>query len=128
MLSFVYLHKGQPVDKPRFFAARFARLYPLYFVVLLIGTPRMLLIELSRNGLVSGLAKAGRTFTANMLLLQGWDPPRLNRILIPSWSLSGEVFFYLCFPLLGVWLWKLRGKGMAGEHRIASLSRRLLAF
>jgi peptidoglycan/LPS O-acetylase OafA/YrhL len=42
-------------------------------------------------------------------MVQVWNPSRLLRINLPSWSLCGEVFFYACFPLLGVLLWKLRG-------------------
>src|SRR5580704_17340192 len=36
VLSLVYLDKGQAIDNCRVFAARFARLYPLYFVVLVL--------------------------------------------------------------------------------------------
>ena len=38
VLSCVYLHNVQIVDKSNFFAARFARLYPLYFVVLVLNS------------------------------------------------------------------------------------------
>jgi peptidoglycan/LPS O-acetylase OafA/YrhL len=30
----------------------------------------------------------------------------------PNWSLSVETFLYLCFPMLGVLLWRLRGLGI----------------
>jgi peptidoglycan/LPS O-acetylase OafA/YrhL len=42
-------------------------------------------------------------------MTQVWYPSRLLRINPPTWSLCGEIFFYMCFPLLGTLLWKLRG-------------------
>jgi peptidoglycan/LPS O-acetylase OafA/YrhL len=42
-------------------------------------------------------------------MLQVWKGSRLLRINLPSWSLCVEAFFYLCFPFLGILLWKLRG-------------------
>jgi len=42
-------------------------------------------------------------------MLQVWNGSRLLRINPPSWSLCVEAFFYVCFPLLGVLLGKLRG-------------------
>jgi peptidoglycan/LPS O-acetylase OafA/YrhL len=110
VLSFVYLHTGQVIDKGKFFAARFARLYPLYIVILVLDTPELLLTEIHRHGVSIGLTKTAEIFAANVLMLQAWYPLRLNQINFPSWSLCGEVFFYLCFPLLGVWLWKLQGR------------------
>jgi peptidoglycan/LPS O-acetylase OafA/YrhL len=109
VLSFVYLHSGQAVDKSNFFAARFARLYPLYFVVLVLNTPELLAFEVQRYGMKIGLTKTAEIFAANVVMAQVWNPSRLLRINLPSWSLCGEAFFYLCFPLLGVLLWKLRG-------------------
>ena len=109
VLSFVYLHNARAFDTRAFFAARFARLYPLYFVVLTLDTPELLVPEVRRYGLKIGLTKTAEIFAANAVMLQVWNPSRLLRINLPSWSLCGEVFFYACFPLLGALLWKLRG-------------------
>jgi peptidoglycan/LPS O-acetylase OafA/YrhL len=109
VLSFVYLHNVQTLDKGAFFAARFARLYPLYLAVLTLDTPELLVTEVRRYGLNIGLTKTAEIYAANVLMVQVWNPSRLLRINLPSWSLCGEVFFYACFPLLGVLLWKLRG-------------------
>jgi peptidoglycan/LPS O-acetylase OafA/YrhL len=109
VLSFVYLHNVQIVDKSNFFVARFARLYPLYFVALVLDTPELLVPEVQRYGMKIGLTKTAEIFAANMVMLQVWKGSRLHRINLPSWSLCVEAFFYLGFPLLGVLLWKLRG-------------------
>jgi peptidoglycan/LPS O-acetylase OafA/YrhL len=109
VLSFVYLHNVQILDKSNFFAARFARLYPLYFVVLVLDTPELLVPEVQRYGMKIGLTKTAGIFAANVVMLQVWKGSRLLRINLPSWSLCVEAFFYVCFPLLGVLLWKLRG-------------------
>lgn len=109
VLSFVYLHNAQIVDKSNFFVARFARLYPLYFVVLVLDTPELLVPEVQRYGMKIGLTKTAEIFAANVAMLQVWKGSRLHRINLPSWSLCVEAFFYLGFPLLGVLLWKLRG-------------------
>lgn len=109
VLSFVYLHNVQILDKSNFFAARFGRLYPLYFVVLVLDTPELLVPEVQRYGMKIGLTKTAGIFAANVVMLQVWKGSRLLRINLPSWSLCVEAFFYVCFPLLGVLLWKLRG-------------------
>ena len=101
--------RRKPVDAKRFFAARFARIYPLYLVMLVLDLPEILGPEIQRFGLATGLFKVMKIFTGNALLLQAWVPERLLRMDSPSWSLCGEAFFYVCFPVLGVLLWKLRG-------------------
>ncbi len=57
----------------------------------------------------SGCFNSAKILMGNALMLQAWVPERLLRIDSPSWSLCGEAFFYLCFPALGVVLWRLRG-------------------
>jgi peptidoglycan/LPS O-acetylase OafA/YrhL len=109
VLSLVYLRDGQALNKSRFFAARFARLYPLYFVMLVVATPELLAWEVQRHGMKTGMIKTVEIFAANVAMAQVWYPRRLLRINPPSWSLCGEVFFYMCFPLLGALMWKLRG-------------------
>jgi peptidoglycan/LPS O-acetylase OafA/YrhL len=109
VLSVVYLREGQAVDLRRFSAARFARLYPLYLVVMTLSVPELLLPEVRHYGTAIGLAKTAKIFAANMVMAQAWLPKRLLRIDSPSWSLCVEAFLYVCFPVLGVLLWKLRG-------------------
>jgi peptidoglycan/LPS O-acetylase OafA/YrhL len=109
VLSFVYLHNKPILDTRSFLGARFARLYPLYFLVLVLDTPELLVPEVRHYGIKIGLTKTAGIFAANMAMLQVWKGSRLLRINLPSWSLCVEAFFYLCFPLLGVLLWKLRG-------------------
>ncbi len=110
VLGCVYLRKHGAVDKKSFYIARFARIYPLYFVMLVIDTQQLLRVELQEHGFVIGLSKTAAIFAANLLIVQAWDTSRLSRINVPSWSLSAELFFYLCFPLIGELVWKLRGK------------------
>ena len=112
VLGFVYLRKGDAVRTRDFWAARFARIYPLYFVMLVVDTQQFLRVELQQHGMMAGLFKTAKVFAANVLMMQAWFTNRLLRINVPSWSLCAEVFFYLCFPLLGGWLWKLRGVGL----------------
>jgi peptidoglycan/LPS O-acetylase OafA/YrhL len=109
VLSLVYLRDGQALNKRRFFTARFARLYPLYFVMLVVASPELLAWEARRYGMKIGMIKTVEIFAANIAMTQVWYPSRLLRINPPSWSLCGEIFFYLCFPLFGPLLWKLRG-------------------
>ena len=54
------------------------------------------------------IQKTAGMVAIHLLLLQAWAT-RIAPMDVPIWTLSVEVFFYLCFPLLGVWLWKLRG-------------------
>ncbi len=109
VLSLVYLRNGQVIEIRRFFAARFARLYPLYFVMLILTTPELLATQVQRHGMRIGSINTAEIFAANVAMVPVWYPSRLLQIDLPSWSLCGEVFFYACFPLLGALLWRLRG-------------------
>jgi peptidoglycan/LPS O-acetylase OafA/YrhL len=112
VLASVYLRDGRAVDSRSFFAARFARLYPLYLLMLVLDTPDLLLAEVQRFGIRVGTAKTAEIFAGNVLLIQSWWSSRLLRINLPSWSLCSELFFYLCFPTIGIFLWKLRGRDL----------------
>src|SRR5271168_148096 len=72
VLSLVYLHNAPSLDKSNFFAARFARLYPLYFVVLVLDTPELLVPEVQRYGVKIGLTTTAGIFAANVGMLQVW--------------------------------------------------------
>lgn len=87
-------HKG--VSRPwlQFYTKRFFRIFPLWFVVLLIycyvrdmwGFP---------------------LFMKNFLFLYTLQPYELNKLIVlPSWSLAVEEMFYLTFPLFVFFLSK----------------------
>ncbi|HEY2039790.1 MAG TPA: acyltransferase [Edaphobacter sp.] len=104
ILAVVYLRENRPVNKRRFFVARFARIYPLYLVAMLLDTPHFLHIE--RAVMHRSLLQIAGEFLATAGLVQSWV--NLRSLNPPGWSLSTETFFYITFPFLGVAFWKLR--------------------
>jgi peptidoglycan/LPS O-acetylase OafA/YrhL len=91
--------------KRAFYRRRFARVYPLHFLTLLLAVPFFLF---AGKGLDAGqLVLAGG-------LMQAWIPDSnvyfgLNA---PSWSLSCEALFYAAFPFLAARLISLRRPGL----------------
>jgi peptidoglycan/LPS O-acetylase OafA/YrhL len=84
----------------RYGAARFARIYPVYLLSLVVAS----------RFVIESLSKPGRSGAQKMALLgnygfilQGWTRPLSVGWNTPAWSLSCEFFFYLCFPLLILW-------------------------
>jgi peptidoglycan/LPS O-acetylase OafA/YrhL len=106
ILAAVYLRDdGQLRDRTKFWIARFARVYPLFFLTLVLDTPNLLLDRIAKYGLSSAIAKTGATFVANCFMLQSWIL-KLRGIDNPNWSLSVETVFYLLFPFIGATLWR----------------------
>lgn len=78
----------------RFWEARIARIYPVYFLSLVLA-------YWFERGLSFG------TRVAVLLMVQAWNPrvPQLTGAWnYPAWSLSVEAFFYLAFPFLLPWI------------------------
>ncbi len=99
ILTTVYASLPSHAEILRFWVARFARIYPVYLISLLVDWPRLLVWRVAKFGFAAGFAASLATLGGQALLAQSWLPV-LNALNPPSWSISTEVFFYLLFPLL----------------------------
>jgi peptidoglycan/LPS O-acetylase OafA/YrhL len=99
-----YTHKNDIINRrfiSKFYMARFARIYPVYFLVLLIALPI----------LTAPLSLA--TMIAVITMVQSWTtPPNAGYPWVgQAWTLSVEFFFYLCFPAILLCARRLNGSG-----------------
>lgn len=85
----------------RYGIARIARVYPGYLLSLVIVSP-----FIYRSLLTGGAGSSRRVelLTDYGLVLQGWNGSLGVGWNTPAWSLSCEIFFYLCFPVLLMFL------------------------
>jgi peptidoglycan/LPS O-acetylase OafA/YrhL len=96
ILTYTYGHEARSGLKLRpFLVARFARVYPVYLLGLVVSAP-IFFYNLQRTHSSDGLSVGVEAVT----LTQGWVPSAACRWNCPGWTLSAEAFFYLCFPLL----------------------------
>ena len=93
-------------QREKFWIARFSRIYPAYFLGLLIMVP-FAVYNVARESSLQALGKQAWLAALNFTLLQSWIPSASQTWNYPGWSLSDEAFFYACFPLIGVLLWRL---------------------
>ena len=100
----------------RFFIARFARLYPLYAVAVLLSLP-MIPVPFSRWVVLSYLTMTQSWFNLEMAMYP------------PTWSISTEWFFYLAFvPLTAVVVAMRRPIGVFAVFSIAAIAVLSFAF
>jgi peptidoglycan/LPS O-acetylase OafA/YrhL len=111
VLARTYAHaKWDRRSLARFFTARFARIYPVYFLSLIVVSPFM--IEILRRPVWTAQHKF--LLVADYLfVLQGWQGSLAVGWNTPAWSLSCEFFFYLWFPVLFAALRNARWRGIA---------------
>lgn len=83
----------------RYFVARFARVYPLYVLILFYFVVRQHALGESIDAWWWN-AFAIQAWSPNLDIAYGFDPP--------AWSISVEFFLYACFPLLIPFLARLR--------------------
>ena len=85
----------------RYGVRRFARIYPVYFLSLLVMMPFILMEALPWIGATLKTSKAG-LLADYVLVLQGWSGKLGVGWNTPAWSLSCELFFYALFPLFAI--------------------------
>lgn len=91
------------IEYINYYKNRFARIYPIYFIGLLI----FVLFQISNSNFIS--------FTElflNSFLLQAWYSGRALSLNFPGWSISVELFFYILFPLIINFYLKTKFKGI----------------
>jgi peptidoglycan/LPS O-acetylase OafA/YrhL len=90
--------KGE-LDRKRFWEARFTRIYPIYFLSLLLSLENL---RSEYTAHTRGLFWTGVVLTP--LLLQGFVPAVATFLNTPAWTMSAEASYYVIFP------WLARGK------------------
>jgi len=99
ILTYVYgIDESKTINRLSFWRKRFARVYPLFFLGILLDAPRVYEYFVSSSGLSGGLLKMSVAFVCNILMIQAWIPRIASTWNTPGWSLSAEAFFYLLFP------------------------------
>jgi peptidoglycan/LPS O-acetylase OafA/YrhL len=94
-----------------FAAARFARIYPVYAVSLVLAAP-FAFAPFLRDPSTHEFLKQSGIAVLHWGLVQSWFPSILLEWNPPAWSLSTEIFFYCCFPFMSVWIWRQRRTGL----------------
>jgi peptidoglycan/LPS O-acetylase OafA/YrhL len=86
------------LDRKRFWEARFTRIYPIYFLSLLLS------VENLRGEYASHTHTMFWTgVVLTPLLLQGFVPAVATFLNTPAWTMSAEAFYYFIFPWLARW-------------------------
>lgn len=109
ILAYVHPDLGGRRAAADFLVARVARIWPAHIAAFVL-----LLLTVKQPWGVADVHY--RELFANLSLVHAWVPiPQFFfSFNAPSWSISTEFFFYLCFPLLVLnwqrtWWWKLTG-------------------
>jgi peptidoglycan/LPS O-acetylase OafA/YrhL len=103
ILTVVYLQHSSSVafNRRKFYIARFARVYPLYALSLLVLAP-FIWRDLGTLSLPYRIIKFAGLCVTNFGMIQAWRPAFGGGWNVPAWSVSAEAFFYLVFPVIGL--------------------------
>ena len=101
-LNYAESFRGGLAGATGFYRPRFARIYPLHFVILMAFLLNPAAIALFST---SGDTSAYRWdyFGLSLFLVQNWGLSSELAWNDPAWSISTEVFAYLLFPFAAMW-------------------------
>ena len=86
------------LDCKRFWEARFTRIYPIYFLSLLLSIGQL---KAEYQSHTHAMFWTGVVLTP--LLLQGFIPAIATFMNTPAWTMSAEALYYAIFPWLARW-------------------------
>ncbi len=86
------------LSKVRFWKSRFIRIYPIYFLSLVLSWE---MIRPEYDAHTPAMFWTGMALTP--FLLQGWIPSIATFLNTPAWTMSAEAFFYFLFPWMAKW-------------------------
>lgn len=95
VLTYNYADRAQTLSKREFWLARFSRLYPVYFLVLILSF-RMVQDEWHARSHL----EFWQGIVLTPLVLQGWSPSLATFWNTVAWTLSCECVLYAAFPWL----------------------------
>jgi peptidoglycan/LPS O-acetylase OafA/YrhL len=100
VLAYNYAERARngELDRKRFWEARFTRIYPIYFLSLLLS---LNLLRPEYRTHTHAMFWTGVVLTP--LLLQGFVPAVATFLNTPAWTMSAEAFYYVLFPWLARW-------------------------
>ncbi len=106
----------------RYLRNRALRILPAYWAILLlvVFVLRSASLGASGHGVATGPLTDPRTFFLDVFLLQTYVPGGIWSGILPAWSLTIEVAFYLMLPLLGLAAFAFARGRAHGRQRIAA--------
>jgi peptidoglycan/LPS O-acetylase OafA/YrhL len=100
VLAYNYQERARngELDRKRFWEARFTRIYPIYFLSLLLS---LNLLSGEYQTHTHAMFWTGVVLTP--LLLQGFVPGIATFLNTPAWTMSAEAAYYVIFPWVAKW-------------------------
>jgi peptidoglycan/LPS O-acetylase OafA/YrhL len=115
VLAYNYFDRALTLSPRQVWLARFARLYPVYILGLLLSF-QMLAAEWQ----VRPHAQFWQGIVLTPLLLQGWNPLLATFWNTVGWTLSSELLLYGAFPWI-IRMWALHAPGLNTPRRLIAL-------